>query len=792
MSRIKTLYIVHHSHTDIGYTDLQERVISNQVQFIRKAVRDLNKPENTDFRWNCETLFCVDQFLKQAPEEEQKAFFELVRQKKIGISASWLNMNDLVDVEAFDRKLKQASVRFKEEGVPFRTAMCADINGISMGYRDVMINNGVEFFFTNIHTHHGMYPLGKTHCPYFWENDEGKRLLVWNGEHYNLGNGLGIVPVPGHNYFGEFYCGQQISGTPLEILHHNLSVYLDEVESSGYAYDFLITGVAGVFSDNAPPNPVVARMSEEYNRTYSDVHLQMVSLDELYDLIRDKVQDAPVYRGDLNDWWANGVGSTPYAVKHYREAQKMNRIAAKLSKNTKNTYPQLQDVIDENLLLYAEHTWGHSSTISNPFDTMVLNLDQRKNSYASKAHEAAASKLCALTLDLGGSPTYYNVDGVIKAISTSAEAGLRTVSFYVETCDMPASRIVDKRTGKEIPCQTSPHPRGRMVSFYDYFEPFEEKEYQYFRMEDPVLLTNTRHSYIGAERVRDIINDFDTETYRLPYGLENEYMSISWELYNGFTSFFDKKHGTELLKNGVASIFMPLYERTEVRTNDYEERRLLGRNIRGKHAELFQGELTDAQTLENGPVFTLMEFTFALEGTSFCKLLMKFYKKLPRVEFTLRTAKDYSTNVESVYMPLTLNLPDRELWIEKGGVAFRPGIDQLPGTCCEYYMADNGIVYANKDSAVRIATPDVPLLYMGEMKHHPISLCKNSALDNQKDVYSWIMNNTWETNFKMDLSGCCEFCYSVTLSDTPDPRKNLRQLEDDTEGVTAFILDEEQ
>lgn len=28
-----------------------------------------------------------------------------------------------------------------------------------MGYRDAMIENGVEFFFTNVHCHHGMYPL---------------------------------------------------------------------------------------------------------------------------------------------------------------------------------------------------------------------------------------------------------------------------------------------------------------------------------------------------------------------------------------------------------------------------------------------------------------------------------------------------------------------------------------------------------------------------------------------------------------------------------------------------------
>lgn len=40
MSRhIRKVYIVHHSHTDVGYTDLQEQVIYNQVENIRSVVR---------------------------------------------------------------------------------------------------------------------------------------------------------------------------------------------------------------------------------------------------------------------------------------------------------------------------------------------------------------------------------------------------------------------------------------------------------------------------------------------------------------------------------------------------------------------------------------------------------------------------------------------------------------------------------------------------------------------------------------------------------------------------------
>lgn len=82
---------------------------------------------------------------------------------------------------------------FMREGLFVKTAMTADINGISLGARDVLLNNGIEFLYTNIHTHHGMYPLYQNQNAYFWEDGCGRRLLVWNGEHYNLGNALGIV-----------------------------------------------------------------------------------------------------------------------------------------------------------------------------------------------------------------------------------------------------------------------------------------------------------------------------------------------------------------------------------------------------------------------------------------------------------------------------------------------------------------------------------------------------------------------------------------------------------------------
>ncbi len=33
------VYVIHHSHTDIGYTDLQEKIMYNHIDYIRSAVK---------------------------------------------------------------------------------------------------------------------------------------------------------------------------------------------------------------------------------------------------------------------------------------------------------------------------------------------------------------------------------------------------------------------------------------------------------------------------------------------------------------------------------------------------------------------------------------------------------------------------------------------------------------------------------------------------------------------------------------------------------------------------------
>lgn len=792
---IQTVYVVHHSHTDIGYTDLQERVVQAQINYVRSALQLMELPENDGFRWNCETWFCVEQFLQQATPEETETFFTRMREGRIGFSANYLNFCDLADSAALNRRLDQACTLLQSHGIAPKTAMCADINGISMGQRDALLNHGIEFLYTNIHCHHGMYPLYQNQNAYWWENEDGKRLLVWNGEHYNLGNVLGFKPNHNTNFMIQNFFGENgiSSSDVVETLHQNLEAYLTLCEKEGYAYDFLVTSVSGVFSDNAPPEPEIWRIIEKYTRRYPDgVQIRMVSLQELYAAIADRLQDSPVYRGDLTDWWANGVGSTPYAVKHYRDAQHRYALAHRLDPQVGQRHPELCRTAEDNLLLYAEHTWGHSSTITNPYDTMVLNLDLRKTSYASKAHEAASRLLGAIAEEKGDTLRYYSSKGTLKVCVPNQVKGLQPVEFYVESPSLARARIT-RADGTELACQVSPHPRGKCLTFLDDFSDACEKTYFFEELPALAATLNSRKCYVGAERIRDIVNEYDTVTYRLPYGYETPWFCLEYRTGTGVTALVDKRTGKNLLGEGVAPFLTPLYEVTPVRpgvTDTYEERRLLGRNIRGQHAVLSIGTLEEVHCEEHGPVFTKIRLCYKLPGTVKADVLVKLYEAVPRLDFTLQLGKTLSSDVESVFLPMTLDLGShRELWLKKGSEPYRPGVDQIPGTCMEYTMSDNGLAFVGEAGSALLASRDVPLFYFGEMRHHPIRLCDNQPQNNRRPVYSWVMNNTWETNFKMDLSGFSEFSYTLWRSEETDPKKAVAELDERCFDPWAFIVE---
>lgn len=217
----------------------------------------------------------------------------------------------------------------------------------------------------------------------------------------------------------------------------------------------------------------------------------------------------------------------------------------------------------------------------------------------------------------------------------------------------------------------------------------------------------------------------------------------------------------------------------------------MGRNRKSISTKRYVSQLTDIQLKQSGQVYSTVEMFYELEGTKHYSIELKVYHYIPRISVNIKIHKESYWEPENLYVSLPFTTGENEeLYVEKTGCIIRPGIDQLPYTNKEFYLLQNGLAYVSGNKGVAVAIKDTPLITMGDLKHHRIELCKNHDIEhNQAPVYSWVMNNFWETNFKVDLSGFYEFEYNIyTSEEINDKEKAIEKCKILNEGLITFRI----
>ena len=282
-----TVYLIHHAHTDIGYTERQEKLMRYHCDFIKQAIDILDEIHETGdtlhegFVWQCENFWQVENFYERADEVYKKKFEHYVLSGEIGLSGNYLNLTELVTESVLHAKLSRAKDFGEKIGHPVTAGMCADINGMSWGYADALYEHGIRNFFSCLHPHHGMFPLYKKTMPFYWESPKGHRILVWNGDHYHLGNEMFMAPHGGTAYMvrDEYSkplidfdilnkSAEDTKEKEIKISTTRIERYLKNLENEDYKYSFVPLMVSGVVSDNAPPNREIAARVHELNTYY--------------------------------------------------------------------------------------------------------------------------------------------------------------------------------------------------------------------------------------------------------------------------------------------------------------------------------------------------------------------------------------------------------------------------------------------------------------------------------------------------------------------------------------------
>lgn len=784
------ILVIHHSHTDIGYTNRQEKIELHHIGNIKQSVDILNeayhngKTQWQNFKWTCESFWCVEKFLETASDEYIKNFLEYVQKGNISISGNYLNCTDLLNYQTFDETLKNSLKLCDKHGIKLTCGMTADINGYGWGYGDLLIDNGIKNFLSCIHPHHGFHVASRKQRPFYWQTPKKQKLLVWQGDNYHIGNELGIAQYGGWEYM--IKDGLSSSGlSPFEIARKRIFTYLLNLEREDYPFDFVPITVSGLMTDNAPPNIRVIDFINKWNAAHADeIHIAMSTLESFFERVGKHAKEIETFAGDWPDWWADGVCSTPNVVKHYRDAQRKYCICKNLDPEAKIGNKKLMNEALTNLMLYSEHTWGYSSSVSEPWNTLVNDMDLRKNLYAEKAHECVCRNLDLICYAKGETPISLRHDFGFKIINPNKTPIKDVARFPLEILfEHNYFEIIDDKTEKSVPFQTTRIPRGFEITILAELDALEEKTFSIKEIPDERLITSQMNPRGGSDEVIDLNKSFNHPTIKniaTPYFIESPFFKIQFNSHSGIVSFFDKKNNVELIKpEREFNAFTPVYEVTPIESDACSQRKIMGRNRKALNTKRYQGKLKDAVVKDNGDVFSRVLLKYKLPGTSLCNILLTVYRDIPRVDVTLQLHKDSVWEPENLYLalPFTTGNADELFVIDKIGALVKPRIDQIPGSCTDFYLVQNGMAYISKSTSLIITTPDAPMISMGTIHAHGIKLAGEFGLENIDHVYSWVMNNFWETNFKATLGGFQEYTYSIFTSDETDPAKvfNLAQ-----------------
>jgi alpha-mannosidase len=143
------------------------------------------------------------------------------------------------------------------------------------------------------------------------------------------------------------------------------------------------------------------------------------------------------------------------------------------------------------------------------------------------------------------------------------------------------------------------------------------------------------------------------------------------------------------------------------------------------------------------------------------------YKGIERVDIRNVVDKIDNRGRENVRFAFPFSIRNAETVIDLSFGEIRPEREQLTGANKNFFSVNNGVSISGMRQNVLLTTVGTPILEVGGMQGEAWMSDTREFLDwsraasSSPTVYSWVMNNSWGTNYKASQSGKVEFRYSI-------------------------------
>ena len=727
-----TVYLVQHTHTDIGYTKPQTEILTEHLRYIDYAVEYCeateNYPDDSKFRWTCEASWAVREWLKIRPESQVRKFLHYVKEGRIEVTAMFFNMSEISGENNYRAFLRPVS-EFHSLGIPVVTAMQNDVCGIAWCLADYLPDLGVKYMTIGSNSHRSDIPFD---CPtlYRWESPSGKSLLAYRSDHYNTGNAWGI-------HSGD-----------LNSVENGLFAYVDDIRSHGYPFPLVAVQYSGYFTDNSPPCLKESELIREWNEKYEYPKLRSATMGEfMAGIEKNHAAELPVWKAAYPDWWTDGFGSAARETAASRTTQSdIGAAEGMFSMSVMSGHDQIPGLsgetgrIYENLLFYDEHTFGAAESIRDPLCENSQVQWAEKGSYVWEALKStkmlgeAAAGMFYDDLYRGKKPTvtFFNPCGWERS-------GL--VKFYADYEMIPADRdfaLVDEN-GDRLRCQPlNSRSEGRYYAVWaENIPSFGYKTYEI--------------ELLGGLQTPDI--------RKMPEDgiIENDWYKIGFDPSRGsILSLYDKELSRELADTAaVWNIGDFIYESLEGDRAQMEAKRF---DTYSRHAL----ENVRCEGVAEGAVYNTISFVGESQGcdtSDGVRIEVRMYNHEKLLEFCYSAVRLPETDPAGIYVAFPFSLESSDHYFDVPGGVVRHAGNQIPRSSAAWNTVQNFAGVRNSSCQILVSTGQIPLFMMGELLNDPYR--PDHRIDNGH-IYSWVMNNYWTTNFRASQEGELNWSYLIT------------------------------
>lgn len=733
-ARPMTIYVLPHSHTDIGYTAIQSEVAKKQMKNVADGIAAARKtadyPEGSRFVWNVEVGWAANLYLEHANDEQRNEFYDAVKKGQISLNGMYLNeLTGLCRPEELVQLFRFATQVSEKTGVPIDTAMISDVPGYTWGVVPAMNQAGIKYFTAapNYFDRIGTILKEWENKPFYWVAPDGKsRVLVW---------------IP--------FWGYAMSHIYNQMSPKLIADFYDGIEKRSYPYDIAYVRWAG-HGDNAVPDPEICDFIRDWNAKYEWPQFRISGASQAFHAFEEKYGSSlPEVKGDWTPYWEDGAASSALQTSENRQnSDRLSQAATAFAMFHPKEYP-----VDDfklawrNVLLYSEHTWGAWCSISEPERKDTVEQWAVKKAYVDDANESSRALLAKALESNTAVPA-----GEFNLVNTLSWPRSEVVFLSAEESKV-GDRVADDH-GKTVPSQRL--KSGELAFFAENVPPYA-----------------SRHYKISAGA---------------PMAAKAAAKAAGTMLENGLVRIrVDEKSGgiAELIANGIDG---NLVDTSGGETLD-GYRYLIGDDTN-------KVQLSGPATISVGEQGPLVASLIVESDAPGCHKLRRelrvvagqdHVEVLNVVDKAKLEAKSYydKNGKESMNFAFPFNIPDGEISVDIPFAVMHPEADQIPSACKNWLTVERWVDVANSKNGVTCVTLDAPLIEVGGITATLLNSQTNPDVWRKKigktqTFYSWAMNNHWGTNYRAYQDGKTPFRFILR------PHRGKNDPADATRFATAF------